>query len=255
MMREETQTTDLPIAVRGLSVKYRVPWRPVKEAVRNITLTVGRGEVLGLLGPNGTGKTTLIKSLIGLLDAPPGTVALFGQHPLHTAVRRRIGYMPEVATYYQYLSAAEVLRMFGGLCGMDARSLAIRIDEALTLVDLAAVRNERLRSFSKGMQGRLSLAQAILHDPEVLILDEPFSGLDPVGRIQTRAILAKLKNEGKTILLSSHELSEAELVCDTIAVMKDGAILVHDRLPALLAGRGAHSLEQYFMNLIGAAHA
>jgi ABC-2 type transport system ATP-binding protein len=158
--------------------------------------------------------------------------------------------MPEIANYYWFMTASEILKMFGALSGIEKSELNKRIDQTLKLVGLFEEKNKLVKTFSKGMQVRLNIAQAILHDPEFLILDEPFSGLDPLGRIDVRNILKKKAEEGKTIFLSSHELSEAELICDSICIMRRGAILRKGPIKKLLDEKGEHSLENYFIKII-----
>jgi len=242
---------DIALKVDDIVVSYPREFKKEKIALKGVSLEVKRGEILGLLGPNGAGKTTLIKALIGLVQIRKGTISFFGENKASTAVRSRIGYMPEIANYYWFLNPEEILDMFGRISGMKGKELKNRIDHVLKLVGLLPEKNQLLKNFSKGMQERLSIAQALLHDPELLILDEPFSGLDPIGRIHIRNILKGMQEEKKTILLSSHELSEAELICDYVCIMKDGKILKHGPLKGLLEEKGEHTLERYFLNMIG----
>lgn len=220
-------------------------------AIDGIGLEVKRGEILGLLGPNGAGKTSLIKAIIGLVQIKSGNISVFGQSSLSKEAKTKLGYMPEISNYYWFMTPEEILDMFGRICGIAANELDARIDDVLSAVGLAVEKKQLVKNFSKGMQERLNIAQALLHDPELLILDEPFSGLDPLGRIQTRDILTRLKERKKTVLLSSHELSEAELICDYVCIMKSGKILKYGPLQELLAERGEHSLERYFLGMIG----
>ena len=221
-----------------------------KAVLDGLSLEIGRGEMFGLLGPNGAGKTTLIKSILGLLSIKSGAISFFGQSRLSSGVKSHLGYMPEIANYYWFMTASEVLKMFGALAGIGKSELAKRIEEILALVGLSEQSNQLVKTFSKGMQVRLNIAQALLHDPEFLILDEPFSGLDPLGRIDVRNILKKKALEGKTIFLSSHELSEAELICDTVCIMRHGKILKAGPIKELLDEKGEHSLENYFVKII-----
>lgn len=239
------------LKVDDLVVSYPREFKKEKIALNGVSLEVKRGEILGLLGPNGAGKTTLIKALIGLIRIKKGAISFFGETKTSTAARNKIGYMPEIANYYWFLNPEEILHMFGRISGMKAKGLKDRIDYVLKLVGLLPEKNQLLKNFSKGMQERLSIAQALLHDPELLILDEPFSGLDPLGRIHIRNILKGLQENNKTILLSSHELSEAELICDYVCIMKGGKILKHGLLKELLEEKGEHTLERYFLSMIG----
>ncbi len=234
------------LKVTDLAVEYGKE----KAVLDGLSLEIGQGEIFGLLGPNGAGKTTLIKSIIGLINIKRGSVELFGQPPLSSGARSRLGYMPEMANYYWFMTASEILSIFGALAGMKKPGLKNKIDDALALVGLSAQENRLVKTLSKGMQVRLNIAQAILHDPEFLILDEPFSGLDPLGRIDIRNILKKKKSEGRTIFLSSHELSEAELICDTMCIMKNGKILKQGSIKKLMDERLEGSLENYFVNII-----
>lgn len=211
---------------------------------------IEKGKILGLLGPNGAGKTTLIKAIIGLIGADKEKILIFGRS-ISPAAKKRIGYMPEIANFYWFLTPEELLSVLGRLSGMSGRALSNRVNGVLDMVGLTREKDALIKSFSKGMAERLNTAQAILHDPELLILDEPFSGLDPLGRIDMRNILLGLKKEGKTILLSSHELSEAELISDDICVMKAGKILRCAPLGEILKERADRSLEKYFLQLIG----
>jgi len=239
------------LKIADLSVSYPSRIKKTKPALGDLNLEIHKKEIFGLLGPNGAGKTTLIKAIIGLINIDKGSISLFGGSSLSSKVKTRLGYMPEVASYYWFMTPTEILTMFGGLAGMRGFTLKEDIGRTLELVGLSAKKNDLVRTFSKGMQERLSIAQALLHDPEFLILDEPFSGLDPLARIEVRNILKKLKEEGKTILLSSHELSEAELICDTVCVMCSGRVLRYGPLKILLEERGEHSLENYFIKMIG----
>ncbi|MFA5500554.1 MAG: ABC transporter ATP-binding protein [Candidatus Omnitrophota bacterium] len=238
------------LKVENLTVAYRQGLNKEKVAIDDISLDIEKGKILGLLGPNGAGKTTLIKTIMGLIAAKRGTVLTFGK-PFTTAMKRHVGYMPEIANFYWFLTPKEILSMLGALSGLSRKDVAERSGIVLDKVGLSGEENQLVKNFSKGMSERLNLAQAILHDPQLMILDEPFSGLDPLGRIQMRNILSSLKKEGKTILLSSHELSEAELVSDDICVMKNGKLLKCGPLAKILEGRADRSLENYFLQMIG----
>jgi len=238
------------LKIANLTVSYAAGFGRKKLAIDNLSLEVAKGEIFGLLGPNGAGKTTMIKTIIGLLYPQDGEISLFGRTPPAVADRGRIGYLPEISTYYWFLTPEELLKIYGKICSMNKTELNQSIDYVLNLVHLSPEKKQLIRTFSKGMQQRLGLAQALLHNPEFLILDEPFSGLDPIGRVQVREILKELKKENKTILLSSHELSEAELICDNICVMKDGKILKSGAMQELLGEKGEKSLEKYFLEVI-----
>jgi len=221
---------------------------PVK-AVENLTLSLGKGEVTGFLGTNGAGKTTTIKMLIGLIRPTSGMVRLFGGDPSDAASRVRIGYMPEIAYYYPYLNVRELLSFYGGVCGMDKKTVKSRTDELLEAVELADVAKRPLKEYSKGMLQRAGIAQALLNDPDLLILDEPFTGLDPLARIHFRELLKRLRGEGKSIFFSSHELGETELLCDSVAIMKEGCCIYHGPV-SRLAGDGGGNLERLFLDVL-----
>ena len=219
------------------------------KAVENLTLSLGKGEVTGFLGTNGAGKTTTIKMLIGLIRPTSGTVRLFGGDPSDAASRVRIGYMPEIAYYYPYLNVRELLSFYGGVCGMDKKTVKSRTDELLEAVELADVAKRPLKEYSKGMLQRAGIAQALLNDPDLLILDEPFTGLDPLARIHFRELLKRLRDKGKSIFFSSHELGETELLCDNVAIMKKGHCIYHGPV-SRLAGDGGGNLERLFLDVL-----
>ena len=207
------------------------------------------GEIVGFLGTNGAGKTTTIKMITGLLRPDAGEVSVFGGDPSDPAVRARIGYMPEVATYYPYLNARELLAFYGGICGLDAKSVRERTDSLLESVGLADAAKRPLRTYSKGMLQRAGIAQALLNDPDLLVLDEPFTGLDPLARIHFRELLRSLREKGKAVFFSSHELGETELLCDRVAIMKKGRCVYQGPVKDL-AGDGASNLERLFLRTL-----
>lgn len=219
------------------------------KAVDGLTLSLGKGEVTGFLGTNGAGKTTTIKMLIGLIRPTSGTVRLFGGDPAEPATRTRIGYMPEIAYYYPFLNVRELLAFYGGVCGMDKASIRARTDELLEAVELTEAAKRPLKTYSKGMLQRSGIAQALLNDPDLLILDEPFTGLDPLARIHFRELLKKLRMQGKSIFFSSHELGETELLCDNVAIMKNGRCIYHGPVDRL-AGDGGGNLERLFLDVL-----
>jgi ABC-2 type transport system ATP-binding protein len=194
------------------------------EVLRGLTLSVSPGEAYGFLGHNGAGKSTTIKLALGLLRADAGHVRIFGESGVTPAIRKRIGYLSEEIGLYPHLNAAEMLHMVGELFRLRKPVLASRIDELLRAVGLDGDRKLRIKHFSKGMRQRLGIAAALINDPELLLLDEPYSGLDPVGRRQLRELLLKLKDQGKTILLSSHIVPDVEAVCDRVGILSGGVI-------------------------------
>ena len=222
------------------------------KAVDGLSLALAPGEIVGFLGTNGAGKTTTIKMITGLLRPDAGEVSVFGGDPSDPAVRARIGYMPEVATYYPYLNARELLAFYGGICGLDAKSVRERTDSLLESVGLADAAKRPLRTYSKGMLQRAGIAQALLNDPDLLVLDEPFTGLDPLARIHFRELLRSLREKGKAVFFSSHELGETELLCDRVAIMKKGRCVYQGPVKDL-AGDGASNLERLFLRTLETA--
>jgi len=214
----------LPVVqTAGLCKTFRDFWRrPRVEAVKDLNLEIRPGEVFGLLGPNGSGKTTTIKMLLGLLYPTSGRISLFGKAPTDVAVKARIGFLPEESYLYRFLVAHETLDYYGRLFRLPAR---IRRDRTERLLDMVGLRHEARRpigEYSKGMARRIGLAQALINDPEFLILDEPTSGLDPIGVRQIKDVIRELGNKGKTILLSSHVLADVEDVCDRVTILYGG---------------------------------
>lgn len=214
------------IAVDGLTKTYRsglIGGAPI-AALRGVSLNTERGEIFGLLGPNGAGKTTLIKILLGVIRGSGGSASVLGFPAGSIAARRRIGYLPESLRIDRHHTARSALHFYGQMSGLSGETIRRRGAELLHLVGLEGRDRESVRRFSKGMYQRLGLAQALLHDPDLLILDEPTDGLDPVGRNEVRKLLMTLKSRGKTIFLNSHILQEVELICDRVAVMAAGQV-------------------------------
>jgi len=195
-----------------------------KVAVSRLNLKVLPGEIFGLLGPNGAGKTTTLKMVLGLLRPDRGSVRLFGEAPSKVSARARIGFLPENPYFYDYLTAREFLDFYGRLHGLDRSTRRRRVEETIEKVGLAGKERLALRKFSKGMVQRLGLAQAILHDPDLVILDEPMSGLDPVGRREVRDLILSLRESGKTVFFSSHILQDAESICQRVGIVVDGRL-------------------------------
>ena len=220
------------------------------KAVAGLTLSLGPGEVMGFLGTNGAGKTTTIKMLLGLIAPTAGTVSVLDGDPFDPAIRPRIGYMPEIAYYYPYLNARELLAFYGGICGLDAKIVKSRTDELLAAVGLEDAAARPLKTYSKGMLQRAGIAQALLNDPELLVLDEPFTGLDPLARIHFRELMRSLRDRGKSIFFSSHELGETELLCDKVAIMKQGTCVYQGPVKDI-AGDGETNLERLFLKTLG----
>ena len=204
-------------------------------AVQDLSLSVPRGHVFGFLGPNGAGKTTTINMLLGNIYPTAGTATLLGAPMGDVDARRKLGFLPEKFQFHDFLTATEFLDLHGKLYGMSAAQRRSRIPDVLEIVNLTARRHSRIREFSKGMQQRVGLAQAILNDPDLVILDEPTSALDPLGRREVREVVSQLKAQGKTVLLNSHLLSEIEMTCDTVAILKAGQVVRQGPIDELLA--------------------
>ena len=224
------------LELRGLNKSYRIGHirQTLRPVLRNLDLTVQRGQVFGYLGPNGSGKTTTLKILVGLLRPDAGTANVLG-HPLSDrAWRYRTGYLPENPYLYDYLTAREYLEYVGRLFGMGASARGSRTRELLELVGMAQAADIALRRVSKGMLQRVGLAQALMNDPELVILDEPMSGLDPIGRHLVRRLIRSLKDQGKTIFFSTHILADAENLCDAVALLRDGTIVASGELSEIL---------------------
>ncbi len=219
----------------GLGKTYADFWgRPRVKALSDLSLDVRSGEVFGLLGPNGSGKTTTIKLLLGLLKATTGDAFVFGGDPRDLTVKHRIGYLPEETYLYKFLDAEETLRFYGRLFSLSKDVLDERIDSLIKQVGLDHARKQRMGEYSKGMARRLGLAQALINDPDLVILDEPTSGLDPLGTAEVKELIIDLKKRGKTVLLCSHLLADVEDVCDRIAIVHGGVLKEIGRVDDLL---------------------
>jgi ABC-2 type transport system ATP-binding protein len=193
-----------------------------KRVLDGISFQVREQEIFGFIGPNGAGKTTTLKILMGLVRATSGRASILGHDVSETAFRRQIGFLPENPYFYDYLTGCEILRFYANLSGVRKR--AERVEQLLELVGLSDARNARLRTYSKGMLQRIGIAQALVHDPMVVFLDEPMSGLDPVGRKEVRDLILRLRAEGKTVFMNTHILSDVEMVCDRVAIIVGGQI-------------------------------
>jgi ABC-2 type transport system ATP-binding protein len=242
-----------PYAIEVIEVQKRYQsgdfWRPIKaQALRGVSMQVRPGEVYGLVGVNGAGKTTLMKVMTGLLRPDQGQALVFGLPAGSMAARARFGYLPELPSFPKYLSAREVLDFYGRLQGMEPRARQARVAELLKWVGLAEALDKPIREYSKGMQQRVGLAQALLHDPELVFLDEPISGLDPLGIKQMRDLFLSLKAQGKTIFFNTHILSEVERLCDRVGLMHRGRMLLQAPV-ADLASRHASTVTLAFRSL------
>jgi ABC-2 type transport system ATP-binding protein len=221
-----------------------------KLAVDGLNLRVNSGEVFGFLGPNGAGKTTTMNVLLGFVNATAGSASIFGVDVREPIARQRIGYLPELTYYYKFLNAEELLRFYARIFRIPRRERERRIDAVLKLVELEEARKRLIKTYSKGMQQRVGLAQALINNPDLLILDEPTSGLDPLGRMKVREIIQRLKEEGKTVFFSSHELGEVETVCDRVAILHEGKLRVEGPVTELVKEYQC-DLEHAFLQIIG----
>lgn len=214
------------IEILGLEKTYSIGfWRKrPKLALRPLDLKVEEGEIFGFLGPNGAGKTTTLKLLMGLIFPTAGSARILDMELDDPRMKAQIGFLPEQPYFYDYLTARELLEYYGQLSGVEAKQLSSRVAEVLKRVGLPDVGGVQLRKFSKGMLQRAGIAQAILHDPKVVFFDEPMSGLDPMGRREVRDLMAQLKQEGKTVFFSTHILSDAEALCDRVAIIHQGEL-------------------------------
>lgn len=233
------------ISVDGLTKKYNSgwPWRPPFMVLSGLSFSVAAGEIYGFLGPNGSGKTTTLKILMGLMRESSGAAKVFGYPAGDIRAKARTGFLPESPYFYDYLTAEEFLGFYGRLAGLDRDKLSRRTSEMLHLVGLADARHQQLRKFSKGMLQRVGLAQALIHDPELIVLDEPMSGLDPLGRKLIRDVILSLKDRGKTIFFSSHIIPDVEMICDRVGILMRGKLIATGRVDELVRRDQVQSVE------------
>src|SRR6184192_2912045 len=233
---ETRRSSDVVVAVRGLTKVFKDFWgRPKARAVDNVDFEVRKGEVFGLLGPNGSGKSTTVKLILGLLYPTKGHIEVFGHSPRHVATKARIGYLPEESYLYRYLNSRETLDFFGNLFELPKADRENRTEQLLEMVGLSQTRTRAVGEFSKGMQRRIGLAQALINDPDLVILDEPTAGLDPIGCREVKDLILALARRGKTVILSSHLLADVEDVCDRVVIYYGGRIQAMGTLKELLA--------------------
>ncbi len=226
---------EIVLETRSLTKIYRDFWgRQKVQALKALDLEVRRGEIFGLLGPNGSGKTTTIKLLLGLLFPTSGQALVLGRDATDVAKNERIGYLPEESYLYKFLNAEETLDFYGRLFDMPVAQRRQRIDSLIEMVGLGWAKRRQLKEYSKGMARRIGLAQALINDPEVILLDEPTTGLDPIGTREMKDLILKLRDEGKTILMCSHLLADVQDVCDRIAILHQGELKELGRVDQLL---------------------
>ncbi len=230
-MKNDAATATL--ITEGLAKTYRPRRGQAVEALKPLDLSIEQGEIFGLLGPNGAGKTTLVKLLLGIINPTQGRALVLGQPSSSVQAKRLIGYLPENHRFPQYLSGRQLLTIFGQLAGISGAELRRRIDELLGLVGLSDWHDVKVRKYSKGMLQRIGLAQALINRPRLLFLDEPTDGIDPIGRKQIRDILLRVREEGTTIFVNSHLLSEVELITDRVAILNHGVVVKMGRTSEL----------------------
>lgn len=229
--------SDVPaVEVKNLVKDFKGALREKKvRAVKDVSLQIAPGEVYGLIGPNGSGKSTTMKAVLGLVGPTSGSTSIFGRNSLKVDSRNEVGFLPENPYFYKHLTAAETVRFYGKLCGMRGRKLKERIGELLELVGLQDARDRPLKGFSKGMLQRIGLAQAMVQDPRLLVLDEPTAGVDPTGSRQIRDLILELKNRGITVFLCSHLLEQVQQVCDRVGIIHQGVLVNEGRLDELIS--------------------
>ena len=228
--------TNPAVAVHGLTKIFHVPFhRQSLVAVKDLNLRIEPGEVYGLLGPNGSGKSTTLKIILGLVSPTRGRTEIFGRDSRLVESREAVGFLPENPYFQKFLSGKETLLFSGRLCGLGGARLKERVDELLDLVRLNKARNRRLGTYSKGMLQRIGLAQALIHDPKLVVLDEPTAGVDPAGSREIRDLILDLKRRGITVLLSSHLLAQAQEICDRVGILADGVLVREGHLQELIA--------------------
>lgn len=226
------------VAISDLTKEFDIGLRGIKlRAVDHLSLNIPRGLVYGLLGPNGSGKSTTIKIILGLMRATSGTCSVLGESAGKLSVRRRIGYLPEAPDFYRYLSGYELVAFYGRMAGVPEESLKAAVDRVLAMVDLTEAGRRKIGTYSKGMLQRVGLAQALVHDPDLVILDEPTAGVDPIGARLIAETIRRLKQEGKSVILSSHLLAQVEGVCDRVAILNRGQVILEGAVDELLQAR------------------
>ena len=229
--------SSLAVDIQHLVKDFRVPLRGAKpfRAVNDVSIQIEAGEVYGLIGPNGSGKSTTMKALLGLVAPTSGTCSIFGKDSLKVDSRNDVGFLPENPYFYKHLTGAETLRFYGKLCDLRGKALEDRVGELLALVGLENARDRRLGGYSKGMLQRIGLAQALVQDPRLLILDEPTAGVDPIGSRQIRDLILQLRDRGKTVFLCSHLLEQVQEVCDHVGIIFRGKMVKEGKLEDLIA--------------------
>jgi ABC-2 type transport system ATP-binding protein len=231
------------IRIKNLTKDFAVGMRGMKlRAVDDLCLEVGDNEIFGLLGPNGSGKSTTIKIILGLLEASTGTCEIYGRPSKLVDARRSVGFLPEAPYFYRYLTGRELVRYYARICMVPRVEIDAAVDSVIKLVGMTEAANRRVSTYSKGMLQRIGLAQSLVHDPQLVILDEPTAGVDPLGSAAIAEIVRELKRRGKTILLSSHLLAQIEGLCDRVAILHRGKLVREGRVDDLVEEKDAESL-------------
>lgn len=244
----------IAICIKDLTKDFSVGISGVKlRAVDNLNLEIRDNEIFGLLGPNGSGKSTTIKIILGLLEASQGECEIYGKPSGTVAARKSVGFLPEAPYFYRYLSGRELVRFYARICGVKRRNLKKQVDEVIELVNLTEAAHRRVGTYSKGMLQRIGLAQALIHDPQLVILDEPTAGVDPIGSASIANIIRELKRRGKTVLLCSHLLAQIEGLCDRVAILNRGKLIRKGRVGDLVQEKNTKSLVVKDLSLEGCA--
>jgi ABC-2 type transport system ATP-binding protein len=240
------------ISIKNLTKDFAVGIRSIKlRAVDDLNLEINDNEIFGLLGPNGSGKSTTIKIILGLLEASSGQCEIYGKPSSTVAARKSVGFLPEAPYFYRYLSGRELVRFYARICGVKRRKIKKRVDEVIEMVGMTEAANRRVGDYSKGMLQRIGLAQALVHDPQLIILDEPTAGVDPIGSAAIAKIIRELKRRGKTVLLCSHLLSQIEGLCDRVAILHRGKLIRMGKVEGLLQEKDTRSLVVKDLHLEG----
>lgn len=231
------------IEISGLTKDFRIGIRGIKlRAVDDVSFRVNAGEIFGLLGPNGSGKSTTLKIILGLFRPTSGSCRIFGRESTETAARREVGFLPEAPYFYGYLSGRELVRFYARIAGVPAKQLDAAVEKALATTGMTDAADRRVKTYSKGMLQRIGVAQAIVHDPQLVILDEPTAGIDPVGSAEIGECILEMKKRGKTVVLCSHLLGQVENICDRIAIMNRGKLVVTGTLDNVLTRKDKTTL-------------
>ncbi|MDD5454933.1 MAG: ABC transporter ATP-binding protein [Candidatus Ratteibacteria bacterium] len=241
------------VKLQGVTKTFKDFWgKPKAVAIKNLSFSVERGEILGLLGPNGSGKSTTLKLMLGLLYPTRGRISVFGKHPGDNIAKQFIGYLPEEDYLYSYLNGRETLDFYGKIFSLPSKARRERIDFLIDLLGIKAYQRRSVGEYSKGMARRIGLAQALINDPELLILDEPTNGMDPIGIKEMKDLFLDLKSKGKTMVISTHLLSDIETICDRVGILYQGEFIAMDRVDKLLLPyhNESHCLEKFFLDKV-----